>query len=243
MAGNAPVITTVIVGIIIVAGIASYAFYSDNNALTSLSQQNSNLNQQLVGLNQQNTNLVQQLSSLSQQNSNLNQQVGNLNEQLNGVSQAVSTLEQRTVQVVTITDMVVSVETTTSVTTTTQTSISQVPTSSLIVVSDSYSNTTKTFTFNVQNTQNYTVLAQLSASLWGATNFGCNGQVGTFISQVYTFTPGETTTTQLNLALGTYAGFCGGQPLSSIQMNFVIPQSTPVSPTYSFIVVPNYIFP
>ena len=49
--------------------------------------------------------------------------------------------------------------------------------------------------------------------------------------------------TKLNLALGSYAGFCGSNSVISLNMNFVIPQSTPVSPTYTFIIVPNYIFP
>jgi hypothetical protein len=158
-----------------------------------------------------------------------------------------------------VTNYVISVETTTSLvtttqtssvtktqtttSTTTQTSISSVPQASLIVTSDSYTNATKTFTFQVQNTQNYTVYAQLSASLWGQTSYECNGQAGTFISQVYTFKPDSNTTTQLNLTLGSYVGYCGGEPLSSIQMNFVIPQSTAVSPTYTFIVVPNYDYP
>lgn len=229
-------IATLVVVLVILAAISSYAFYSDKNDLTALSQQNSALSQQIAYQNQQ-------VSNQNQQISNLNQQVANGNQQISSLSQQVSILEQRTLTVVTMTNTVIYVETTTSLITTTQTSISMVPQSTLVVISDSYVNATKTFTFQVQNTQSYTVYAQLTASLWGQTNLGCNGQVGTFVSQVYTFAPGAVTTTQLSLPLGSYSGFCGWQPLSSIQMNFVIPQSTPVSPTYTFIVVPNYTFP
>ena len=249
-------IAIIAVAIIVVSGFA-FAYYDTSNEFNSLSsqnanlsqqaanlsQQNANLNQQVAGLSQENTNLNQQLSSVSQQNSNLNQQVAGLNQQLNGLNQAVSTLEQRTLQVVTVTSAVVTVETTTSISTTTQTSITQVPESTLVVLSSTYSNTTKTFTFQVQNTQNYTVYAQLSASLWGQTSFGCNGQIGSYISQVYTFVPSSTTKTVLNLTLGQYVGFCGSNPVTSLQMNYVIPQSTAVSPTYSFNIVPGYDHP
>jgi hypothetical protein len=113
----------------------------------------------------------------------------------------------------------------------------------LIITGDSYNNVTHTFTFQVQNTENYIVYAQISASLWGISYFACSGQAGAFVSQVYTFAPGVVTTTSMNLALATYSGYCGDQPLSSVQMNLVIPQSTPVSPMYTFIVAPNYNFP
>jgi uncharacterized coiled-coil protein SlyX len=242
----------VIVAAIVIMGLVGYSYYTTSSSLSSLSEQNSDLNQQLLNLNQQVSNGNQQISGL-------NQQVSNGNQQVSSLSQQVSTLEQKTLTVVTQTNTVVNVETTTSLVTTTQislvtttqtslvtttqTSISSVPQSSLIMTGDSYNNVTHTFTFQVQNTENYIIYAQLSASLWGQTNFGCNGQAGTFISQVYTFNPGTVITTQLSLALGSYSGFCGGNPLSSIQANFVIPQSTAVSPTYTFIVVPNYTFP
>ena len=219
---NTQVIATVLVGVIVVAGLVGYSYYTMSSKLTSMSSQNASLGQQLTGLSQQVSNGNQQMSSLSQQ---------------------VSTLQQRTLTVVTMTNTIVTVQTTTSVETTTQTSISAVPQSSLVITGDSYNNTTHTFTFQVQNNQNYIVYAQLSATLWGSTSFECNGQAGTFVSQVYTFAADAVTTTQLSLALGSYSGFCGGNPLSSIQMNFVIPQSTPVSLTYTFLVVPNYTFP
>jgi uncharacterized coiled-coil protein SlyX len=195
-------------------------------------------------LSEQNANLNQQLSSQNQQISGLGQQVSNGNQQISSLNQQVSTLEQRTITAVTATNTVVTVETTTSLVTTTLTSISAVPESALIITADSYNNATYTFTFQAQNTQNYIVYAQLSASLWGQGGFeSCDGQAGTFVSQVLTFNPGAVVTIQLSLALATYAGFCGVNPLTSIEANFVVAPSTPVSPTYTFIVVPNYTFP
>jgi hypothetical protein len=256
--GTLTVIVTVLVGVIIVLGLVGYSYYATSSSLSSLSEQNSNLGQQLSNLNQQDSNLNQQVSNQNQQVSSLNQQIANGNQLISSLSQQVSTLEQNTLTTVTLTNTLVNVEITTSVVTTTQTSlvtttqtsrvtttqtsIGAVPQATLVITGDSYDNTTHTFTFQVQNTQNYTVYAQLSASLWGQTSFGCNGQAGTFISQVYTFKPSAVTTTQLSLSLGTYVGFCGGNPLSSIEANFVIPQSTAVSPTYTFIIVPNYTF-
>lgn len=255
---SAQIIATVILGVIIIVGVVGYG-YTTSSSLASMSRQNTSLSQQLSGLSQQDSGLDQQVSSQNQQISGLGQQVSNGNQQISSLSQQVSTLEQRTLTVVTMTNTVITVETTTSLitttqtslvtttqtslVTTTQTSISAVPQAALIVTGDSYNNVTHTFTFQVQNTENYIVYAQLSASLWGISYFACSGQVGTFVSQVYTFTPGAVTTTSLNLALATYSGYCGDQPLSSIQMNLVIPQSTPVSPTYTFIVAPNYTFP
>jgi archaellum component FlaC len=245
------VIATVIVGLLVIGSV--YYFVSQSSAqessqISALSQQNANLNGQVANLGQQlgNSN-NQQIASLNQQITNLDGQIGSLNQQvgagnqrISSLQQQVSTLEQNTATVITVSNTVETVVTTTSVTTTTVTSVTQVPQSTLVVVQDSYSNTTKTFTFQVQNTQSYTVYAQLSASLWGQSSFGCNGQIGTFISQVYAFNPGTVTSTTLDLHLGQYVGFCGGNPVTSLQMNFVIPQSTAVSPTYSFNIVPGY---
>lgn len=75
---NLSVLATVVVGVIVVVGFVGYAFYSDNNGLSSLSRQNSDLAQQ------------------------------------------VSVLEQRTVQVATVVNTVISLETTTSVITVTR---------------------------------------------------------------------------------------------------------------------------
>jgi len=221
-----------------VLAVVGYGYITTSSNLSSVSSENVRLGNQIDGLNQQ---------------------VSNGNEQIAGLGQQVSVLQQRTQTVLTETNTVVSIVPTVSTVTTTQTSlvtttttslvtrtvtsITAVPQSSLIVTANSYDNASHTFTFQVQNSENYTIYAQLSASLWGQSSFGCNGQAGTFVSQVYTFLPGAVVSTQLSLTLGSYSGFCGGNPLSSIQMNFIIPQSTPVSPTYTFIIVPNYTFP
>ena len=244
------VIASIIVGALIVAAVGA-TYYLTSSQVSSLSAQNTNLegqvgslgdqlsglNQQVASQNQQMSSQNQQLGSLNQQVSNLNQQLSDANDQISGLSQQIST---QTVTVVTETDSVNNIVTTTYVTTTTLTSITEVPMSTLVVLSDTYNNATKTFTFQVQNTENYTVHAQLSASLWGQTSFGCNGQIGSYISQVYTFGPNSETTTVLNLTLGQYVGFCGANPTTSLQMTYVIPQSTSVSPTYSFNIVPGY---
>lgn len=254
-----------LVAAIIVVAVVSYGYVRTSSSLSALSQQNTSLSQQVIGLNQQlsnlyqqNANLNQQVSAVSQQesalasqNSNLgiqvaglNQQLSGLNQQVSNLNQQVSTLEQQTMTVVTETNTIVSVQTTKVSITSTVTSISAVPQSALVVIGDSYDTTNHIFSFQVQNTQNYTIYAQLSASLWGGGGgIFCNGQAGSFISQVYTFTPKSITTTTLDLTLGQWAGYCGGNPVSSTNVNYVIPQSTAVSPTYTFNIVPNYNHP
>ena len=49
---NVSVIAALIIGFVVIAGIAGYAFYSENNALSSLSQQNNALGQQATNLGQ-----------------------------------------------------------------------------------------------------------------------------------------------------------------------------------------------
>lgn len=117
----------------------------------------------------------------------------------------------------------------------------QVPLSTLVIVGNSYDNASNTFEFIVQNTQNFTVYAQLSATLWGTNCIYYNSQ-GTYLSPVYTFKPLANTTTTLNLALGAYQSnqFCGHTPVVDLTMSYVVAPSTAVSQTYTFNVIPNY---
>lgn len=230
---NASVMATVIVGIIIVAGLVGYTFYTNSSSLSSLSGQNANLKQQLSGV--------------SQQESTLGQQVSNLNQQVSTLNQQVSVLQQKTIQVVTVSNTVEVIETTTSTTTSTVTSVTAVPESALVVVVDTYNNSTHVFTFQVQNNQNYTIYAQISATLFGGFVGGnCQSTVvGSFISQIYTFNPRTTTQTSMNLALGSYTGCANPSTnvVNSLTMSLIIPPSTSASPAYNFNVVPSYTIP
>jgi hypothetical protein len=233
----ASVLAVVVVGVLIL-GAMDYTFSLTTSQVSSLSQQNSSLNQQVSGGNAE-------ISSLDQQIGSLNQQVNSANQQISTLVNQVSTLEQRTLSVVTMTNTVISVVSTTISVTSTVTSVSAVPTSSLVIVADSYSNSTYTFTFQVHNNENYTIYAQVSASLYGGFVGGnCQSTlVGNFISQLYTFDPGMTTQTTLDLALGSYTGCANPSTnvVDNIMVDFTLPPSTPVSPTYSFNVVPSYV--
>ena len=228
-----PVIAVVVVSAIIVAGLVGYAFVSTSSNLASLSRQNTDLSQQVSNLNQQIGDQNGQLSSLNQQIGNQNQQIGSLDEQ-------VSTLEQRTQTVITVQDTIVTMQTTTLLLTTTQTSIGEIPQSALVVTGSSYDNQSSTFTFLVQNTENYTVYAQLSASFYGA---ACNFYAGegTYLSQVYTFAQTSSITITMDLkAANLYASqYCGQEPVISVSLNFEASSSV-VSPTYQFQIVPGY---
>jgi hypothetical protein len=119
----------------------------------------------------------------------------------------------------------------------------QVPLSTLVIVGDSYSSATNTFTFNVQNTLNLTVYAQINAVLYGTTSAeNCNGAVGSYISNVYTFSPMSVTVTQLSLASGLYNG-CAGNPVTNLDLYYMASQSIAVSMTYKFNIVPEYNHP
>ena len=219
---------TVIVGIVILAGLVGYTFYTNSSSLSSLSDQNANLRQQLSGVSQQESTLGQQVSNFNQQESSLSQQVSSLNQQ-------VSILQQKTVQVVTVSNTIVTVETTTSVETSTVTSVSAVPEGTLVIEVDSYNDSAKTFTFQVQDTQNYTVYAQLSAIVGIGTFGGCGTpNQSYFISPVYTFQPRQTTVATFNTALITSATCGSSLNYGQVVLNFVAGNNLVVSPSYTF---------
>jgi hypothetical protein len=119
----------------------------------------------------------------------------------------------------------------------------QVPISTLVVIGDNYSSATDTFNFKVQNMLNSTVYAQISAVLFGTTSAeNCGGVAGSYISQMYKFPPESVTVTQLSLSSGLYNG-CAGNPVTSLHMYYMVAQSTAVSLTYIFNIVPGYNHP
>jgi len=116
----------------------------------------------------------------------------------------------------------------------------QVPLSTLVVIGDTYNSANNTFTLSVRNTQNITVYAQISALLYGTTSAeNCNGVAGSYISQMYTFLPMSVTVTKLVLSSGLYNG-CANNPVTSLDMYYMAAQSTAVSQTYMFNIVPEY---
>jgi hypothetical protein len=118
----------------------------------------------------------------------------------------------------------------------------QVPLTTLVIINDTYDNTTHTFTFVVQNTQNYPVSAQLSATLEDYCN---NGFWWYYISQIYTFSPHGNLSIPMNLALSyqypNHVPTCNA--IYEALVVFVIPTSTAVSSSYQFQVTPTYDHP
>ena len=119
-------LSAVIVGVIVIMAFVGYAFYTENNSLNSLSQQN---------------------SSLGQQNNNLAQQV--------------SVLQQHTVQVVTMTNTIVSVETSITVSTTTH-----------YITSTVYSTVTSTRSVFPPSSSSYALTYVTGNSTWTSPNCG-----------------------------------------------------------------------
>jgi hypothetical protein len=118
----------------------------------------------------------------------------------------------------------------------------QVPLTTLVITNDTYDSATSTFTFRVQNTQTYTVIAQLSAILQDYCN---NGYWWYYTSKVYTFSPQSTLSVPMNLALSyQYPNIVAScNAIYEVSVQFVIPPSTAVSQTYNFQVSPTYDHP
>ena len=119
--------------------------------------------------------------------------------------------------------------------------VPSVPLTTLVMVSETYDSATGTFTLTMRNNLNVVVDAQITAVIYGSTANPetCDGSAGTFTSKLYQFLPGTTTSTQLPLSQGVYNG-CGGNPISSVILQYVTSQTTPVSLAYTFGVYPLY---
>ncbi len=191
------------------------------NQLNRSQQAQSTQTQQISVLESNLTNVQARLASVIKEfNSNMSNNLafqGQIYSQLQGISTALKTLTDKLNALT-----------------------PQVPLSTLVVIGDSYDSTTGTFTFSVQNTLNITVYAQISAVLYGTTSLeNCNSVAGSYISQVYSFLPTSVTVTQLSLASGLYNG-CAGNPITSLNMYYMVAQSTAVSMTYTFNIIPGF---
>jgi hypothetical protein len=202
---NVSIAATALVGVLVVLSFTSYTYYLTNSSL----------------------------ASLSSQNSSLNGQVANLGGQIQGLNQQVASLQQKTVQVVTVQNTIETVETTTWTTTFTVTSVTAVPQSTLVITADHYSAANKTYYFQVQDTQNFVVYAQISASVTG--DCGCAYNfMGFYISQIYQLMPLATSTLSYNLTLTSYNGGNMGQKPVDITLTLQTANNVAVSPTYTF---------
>lgn len=149
---------------------------------------------------------------------------------------SISTTTTTSVQNITRTTL----ETVTSVTTYTY-RINQVPSSALVVSSESYSNATKSVTMSVLNTENYTIYAQVSATMFGNPCCGYGNTAGTVTSSVFQFNPFSSTSVSFDIADGSYNGFCIGY-ISSVQLFFTTATqpSSQASGTYTFQISPQF---
>jgi hypothetical protein len=151
MQGNSSVIATIFVGVVIVGAVA-YGIYSTNSWLSALSEQNTSLKGQIAGLGQQVSTVNRQESTLASQNSDLANQIA-------GLSQRVGVLEQHTVQVVTLTNTVISMRTTTSISTET-----------IFVTNTIYSTVTTTSNVYPPSSSTYALTYVSGNATWSNTN-------------------------------------------------------------------------
>ncbi len=137
-------------------------------------------------------------------------------------------------------------ETVTSTTTNTVTSsITQVPDTALVITNESYSNATKTMSLLVENTENYTIYAQFSATMNGNPCCGYSNPAGTYSSSVFQFFPLSTTNVSYNITDADYYGDCITYVTSAQLFLFVqgVPTYTQVSGTYTFEIAPSFLNP
>ena len=185
-----------------------------------------------TALAQQKSAYDTQISALQGQISTIQTQLASAEQQESADSNAISSLQSS----------VTSIQTQLP-------TISRVPQATLVITNDVYNSGNTTFTFTVKNTQNYTVYAQLSATVEGDTGSCPSFDVYIYASQIYNFTPRETISVPLNLALSSQsvaAGSYSNPACSSVNeaiVQFILPQSTAISSTYDFTVSPNYNHP
>jgi hypothetical protein len=185
-----------------------------------------------TALAQQKSAYDTQISALQGQISTIQTQVASAEQQESADSSAISSLQSS------VTSILTQLPT-----------ISRVPQATLVITNDVYNSGNTTFTFTVKNTQNYTVYAQLSATVEGDTGSCPSFDVYIYASQIYNFTPRETISVPLNLALSSQsvaAGSYSNPACSSVNeaiVQFILPPSTAVSSTYDFTVSPNYSHP
>jgi hypothetical protein len=201
---------------LIVTASASVYLYSSNQ--TALAQQKSAYDTQISALQGQISTIQTQLASAEQQESADSSAISSLQSSVTSIQTQLPT-------------------------------ISRVPQATLVITNDVYNSENATFTFTVKNTQNYTVYAQLSATVEDDSTRCPSFDVYIYTSQIYNFTPRETISVPLNLTLSSEsvaAGSYSNPACSSVNeaiVQFILPQSTAISPTYDFTVFPTYNHP
>ena len=247
--------------IVLVLVFSAYSYYDQNTGLSAQSSQISTLQGEVASLQGQVTSLSSQASSLQSQLSQAQQSQESTSAQvttLQGSLQTVqsqlttingelsaqgSTLSNQGSTLLTIEQQLTSVNATLQTLSSKLNSLfPQVPMSTLVVTGSSYTNSSATYTFQVENTQTFSVFAQLSVSFYGNACSFYAGE-GSYLSQVTTFGPRSNTTFNLDFNSVTFysSSFCGKEPIAYFSMDFVA-SSTQVSPSYTFYVVPGYQF-
>jgi hypothetical protein len=143
-----------------------------------------------------------------------------------------------TTQYSTVSSTVTSVSTVTS-------SITQVPDTALVITNESYSNATKTMSMTVENTENYTLYAQFSATMNGDPCCDYSNPAGTYHSSVFQFNPLSTTDVLYNITDADYSGDCITYVTNTQLFLFVqgVSTYTQVSGTYTFEISPSFLNP
>ena len=248
--------TTVVLSlaIVLVLVFSSYSYYDQTTKLAAQANQVSALQSEVGSLQIQATSLGNQAASLQNQLTQAQQSqasTGALVTSLQGSLQAVQSqlatingeLSSQGANLLTVEQQLKSVNATVqSLSTKLSSLFPQVPMSTLVVTGSSYSNASATYSFQVENTQTFTVFAQLSVSFYGNACSFYAGE-GSYLSQVTTFGPRSNTTFNLDFKSVTFypSSFCGKEPIAYFSMDFVA-SSNQVSPGYTFYVVPGYQF-
>ena len=251
----------VVVGISIVIGLAAlgYGLYVNMTVNDQLSEVNAKLSSQSAELHNSITGLQGTISSLQtsiSQNQQVDvasaQQIATLQASLKTVETSLSSVRydldtskaSNSASLQQISFQLQNISATIQTLSSKLNAINpQVPQSTLVIVANSYNTATNTLTFIVHNNQETLVYAQISATLLSRDCGFLKTNAGSYISQIYSFKPGQNMTTTLDLHLGSFRE-CSIIPyISSVTMNFFAAPNIAVSPTYTFSVVPPYKMP
>ena len=113
--------------------------------------------------------------------------------------------------------------------------ISEQERSTLIILNATYTPTNATYYLKVQNTENYTVSAQLSALIGAGVCPGNETAQSSFLSSDYAFAPRATAELSLNVGTASSATVCGTAVApGQVNLEFILNNGTAVSPSYTF---------
>lgn len=235
-------VTFGVVLLVVAAALGGVQYYTWNITNTQVAQDRATSSSEVAGLQSSINSLQSTLAQYQQAQSSNTQQVASIQSSLQVLQGKLSSVgsqlnstqltgaaEQQSLSLL-LQNMSATMKTLTAKV---NSLTAQIPIATLVVTNDIYNSATKTFSFSVQNTQNSTVLAQISVQVTG--NCGCGySNMGFFISPVYQFAPHAISAAQYNTTLTSFNGYDTNQNPMDFSLSLVTGNNVVVSPAYTF---------